>query len=456
MTRRDLLELKRRLKKEECTITRMSGCYVSGNKEKVVTFSEMFLNLPDEEFFKYLEIAKKALSGSLGNNQLQLYFKREEEESGGKQQFFSGLNKSGLTDEGLLGTFYDLVIENYEYAGNFLILLFHDVYDVMDRTTDRMKTGESSEVYEYMICAICPVTLSKPGLGYIEEENKIGLRLRDWVVAPPENGFVFPAFSDRSSDIHSLSYYTKNAKDPKESFMENCLGVTARRTGTQQKKAFENVIKKAVMGTDQEENSQEIYLALQESICDKVQAREASGSDAPIEMDQKLFAGMMEECEIDEYLAPRLARAYEEEFGDALPDADVILDTKALAKEQPKKIQKELIGEVQQLKETLSRVKKAAGPELVDPETGELILPDEAPAAYEDAGSDDLSDPKTAVSGEPDRELTERALLCDIFLRVKPEKAGSIRTENINGVSCIVIPVEEGDDIDINGLKSLP
>ena len=456
MTRRDLLELKRRLKKEECTITRMTGCYVSGNKEKVVTFSEMFLNLPDEEFFKYLEIAKKALSGTLGNNQLQLFFKREEEESGGKQQFFMGMNKSGLKDEGLLDRFYDLVIENYDYTGNFLILLFHDAYDVMDKTSDRMKTGESSEVYEYIICAICPVTLSKPGLGYIEEENKIGLRLRDWVVAPPENGFVYPAFSERSSDIHSFSYYTKNAKDPREGFMDGCLGVGARRTSTQQKKAFENVVKKAVMGTDQEENSREIYLALQENICDRVQAREAERSEEPIEMDGKLFEGIMQDCQIDEYLAPRLAKAYEEEFGKEAPEADAILDTKALAKEQPKRMQDQLKGEVRQLKDTLERVKQAAGSELVDPETGELLLPEEAADGYESDAEDSLPTPEAALSGEPVRELTERALLCDVFLRVKPERAAGIRTENINGQNCIVIPVEEGDDIDINGLKRLP
>ncbi|MCR5418613.1 MAG: DUF4317 domain-containing protein [Lachnospiraceae bacterium] len=428
MTRKDLLELKRRLKKEECAFTRMTGCYVSGNKEKVVTFSESFLNLPDEEFFKYLEIAKKALSGTLGNNQLQLFFTQDEEQAGGKHQFYMGLNKSGLKDDGLLQLFYDLVIENYDYAGNFLILLFHDAYDVMEKATDNRKLDESAEVYEYTICAICPVTLSKPGLGYLEEENKIGLRLRDWVVAPPENGFVYPAFSERSSDIHSFSYYTKNAKDPRPEFMEKALGVTTKRTSTQQKKAFENVVKKAVMGTDQEENSQEIFLALQENICDRVQARENEpGREDPIEMNEKEFASIMEECEIDEYLAPRLAQAYEEEFGAEPPAADDILDTKALAKNQPKKLQKELMGEVAELKQTLARVSESS-----------------------------LPTPEEALSGEPLKPLSENALLCDIFLRVKPEKASGIRSEIIDGQNCIVIPVSEDDDIDINGLKTLP
>ena len=61
----DILDLKKRFKKESCTITRMCGCYVDANKNKILQFNENFLNLEDEEFFKYLDIAKKTLSGTL-------------------------------------------------------------------------------------------------------------------------------------------------------------------------------------------------------------------------------------------------------------------------------------------------------------------------------------------------------------------------------------------------------
>ncbi|WP_312106620.1 DUF4317 family protein, partial [Lachnoclostridium sp.] len=72
MTKKDVLELKRRLKKNECTFTRMCGCYVNAEKEIVLNLDETFLNLKDEEFFKYLEIANKTLSGTVGNNLLEL------------------------------------------------------------------------------------------------------------------------------------------------------------------------------------------------------------------------------------------------------------------------------------------------------------------------------------------------------------------------------------------------
>ena len=80
MRKKDILELKRRLKKDDCTFTKMCGCYVNGEKNILLKFNETFLNLEEDEFFKYLEIAKKSVSGRIGNNLLELEFPFNEEE----------------------------------------------------------------------------------------------------------------------------------------------------------------------------------------------------------------------------------------------------------------------------------------------------------------------------------------------------------------------------------------
>lgn len=56
---KDILELKRRFKKESCTITKMCGCYVDANKNKIVELNETFLNLEDEEFLSILKSPRK-------------------------------------------------------------------------------------------------------------------------------------------------------------------------------------------------------------------------------------------------------------------------------------------------------------------------------------------------------------------------------------------------------------
>lgn len=43
MNKKDILELKRRLKKDDCTFTKMCGCYVDGQKDIVLKFKETFL-----------------------------------------------------------------------------------------------------------------------------------------------------------------------------------------------------------------------------------------------------------------------------------------------------------------------------------------------------------------------------------------------------------------------------
>jgi len=243
MTKQEISEIKKLLTPKNCSITRICGCYVDGEKNKKTQFQQAFLALPEEEMFKYFEILRKTLSGTLGKNLLSLEFPLASEEAGGSQEFLLRLRDSKLKDDTLLEAFYDKVIETYEYVGNYLILLVHDVYDVPGRTSDGIDLEDASdEVYEYILCCICPVELSKPGLSYNPEENAFQNRVRDWVVSLPETGFLFPAFQDRGADIHSTLYYSKNAEELRESFVEPLLGCPLPMSAGGQKETFHAII----------------------------------------------------------------------------------------------------------------------------------------------------------------------------------------------------------------------
>ncbi len=153
-------------------------------------FRETFLNLDEDEYFKYLEIAKKVLSGTIGNNILELNFPTNEDFINERQVSLMQLKNSQLKDDDLLDDFYKLIINNYDYASNILILVFYDAYDVITKTTDNARIDESEDVYEYVLCAICPVSLSDPGLRYSEGENKIKARIGDWMVDVQAKGFA--------------------------------------------------------------------------------------------------------------------------------------------------------------------------------------------------------------------------------------------------------------------------
>lgn len=250
MNKKEINEIKKQFSQKHCTITRICGCYVDGEKNKKAEMKEAFLSLPEEEMFKYFNIFKKALSGTVGKNLLNVEFPMQEEENGGTQEFFMRLKASGLQDDTLLTAFYDHVIESFYYVGNYLILLIHGAYDVPGRTSDNLEMEDASdEVYEYLLCCICPVNLSKPGLSYDADANCFRNRIQDWLVDMPSLGFLFPAFHDRSSDIHSLLYYSKNAEELNSGFMESVLGCERPMSAGGQKETFQTLIEET-LGTE--------------------------------------------------------------------------------------------------------------------------------------------------------------------------------------------------------------
>ena len=426
MNKKDVLELNRRFKKEAATFTRVCGCYVDGNHNKVCKFGNTFLNLEEDEFYKYLEIANKALSGTIGNNLLELKFPIEEEEVGGRQHILMALRASKLEDENLLDTFYDLVIDTYDHAGNYLIVLFHDAYDVMTRTKDNNNLDESEEVYEYLICAICPVDLSKPGLGFLEDEHRIGPRVRDWVVGAVDTAFLFPAFNDRSTDIHSTLFYTKNTKEPHSEFMANGLGCGIERTATEQKMAFHSIVRN-VLGAE-DEHTDDVLLDLQQNLSDMIdEYAETHDDDEDVFLlDKEVVTKLLADSEISEEKAAKIEKSVDEAFGEKPPAAENVIDSKAL-------VQNEL------------RVEKMALEDQVGTLTVQLNEKDEALA--------ERTSQLIEKQEEIDNYIAETKTY-DVVLRVKPEKASQIKSQVINGQKCLVIPMGEDEHATINGVNT--
>ena len=356
MNKSDQLELRKRFKKESCTISRLAGCYVDGYKNKVLTFNENFLNLDEDEFYKYMDLARKTLSGTIGNNILELDFPLEEESGGGKQQFYMGLRESRLKNDDLLDRLYDMIIENYVHTGNFLILVFNDTYDIMSRTSDNIKLDESEEVYEYILVSICPVELSKPGLGYREEENRIGARIRDWVVGSPDTGFLFPAFDGRSQDIHKVDFYTKDVKDSHPEFVEAVIGTGTKRTAWELKRAFTAIVKSAY-GSD-ESAGEDVLTDITESIAVRVQ-EEIDDADAgyavtPAVLNKALIGEILKENEVEETKAQMILDECADEFEEETPELGVMINKKELDEKQKQRREKELVRENAELKEMLN------------------------------------------------------------------------------------------------------
>ncbi len=247
MNKKEISEIKRLFNKDRCHVRRLCGCYVDAEKNVRTTVKHAFLSLEEEEMFKYINIFRSTLSGSLGKNLINLDFPTREEYEGGTQEFLLCLRDSRLEDDELIEQFYQKVIEYYDYAENYYIILAHAAYDIPGVTTDGMTMDDASiYVYEHLICCICPVKLEKSNLCYNSESNTIETTIRDWLVDVPAHGFLFPAFNERNTDIHSMLYYTRKSEEPNTQFMDNMFACSRPLTSKEQDGVFRTIIEQSL------------------------------------------------------------------------------------------------------------------------------------------------------------------------------------------------------------------
>ena len=366
MKNSDRNELRRRFVKDN-SISRLALCYVNSSREKVVVQNEVFLNLPEEDMFKYLDIAKKSLSGNIGDNLLELSFtgKQEEEEN---YRFLLGLRESGLKNEELIDVLFDKIIECYVYDGNYLITAIYDTYDVPVKTTDKMKLDESEEQFSYIIVSICPVNQTKPGLGYLPLENRMGAREKDWVAGAPDAAFMFPSFSDRSTDIHKVVFYTKDTAQLHEEIIDSVLGCGTKRTATQCREVLKSAVSE-IVGAENKEKARNTLLEIHDSlnsILEEYQAEEPEKEEAR-PLDRIILTAAVKDVIKDDAEVQKIVATCEEEFDREPPSAELFVDKKALKKAEPERREKELVKEIETLKTQLKASDDGQGVSIIVP-----------------------------------------------------------------------------------------
>jgi hypothetical protein len=312
MNKKEVAEIRRQYVPERCTISRICGCYVDAEKNIKTTMKEAFLSLPEDDAFKYFTIFKKTLSGTVGRNLVNLDFPLEEEHEGGHQEFLLKLRNSKLKDDALVEEFYNRIIDTFPFGENYYIILIHVAYDVPGKATDGTEMYDASDnVFEYLLCSLCPVHLSKPGLGYNEAKNCIENRIQDWIVDQPMKGFLFPAFNDRYTDIHSMLYYTKNATDLQEDFLKNMFGCTRIPLDADSQKETFNCLIADTLGTDCDYS---VVKNIHEILNEKIE--EFKDSPEPLELGKQDVRRLFEDSGVPDSRMEDFDQCYDEGVGE--------------------------------------------------------------------------------------------------------------------------------------------
>lgn len=201
INREDMLELTRRMTLARTSFTRIAGCYVDRDGDFDGSFNTNFLKLSAAERTGKLKLAKEIPFSPTNVNLNNFEFSPSARTQGSMWQLLMAMKECGLKNDALMDTFYDIVMEHYRPNSEYAILVFHDRYDIPAKASDKERLWESEEVFEYMICAICPLT-------------------GEYEPGKPECGFLFPAFTDRSGDPSRISIYQADKDQPFRELLE--------------------------------------------------------------------------------------------------------------------------------------------------------------------------------------------------------------------------------------------
>ncbi len=314
MNKKDIAEIKRRLNAEKHNITCIRGCYVNEQGEVISSFTRSLEGMAQEEAEKYLALFRRVLSGTQGQNLLDVEFSAEQVMRGAGHRRMTALKDTALKDEEAVNDFYERVIAGLHTADHVLILLMHDGYDVPRRSgpDGALDPERSDEVFHYVLCAVCPVKLTKPALTYDPGRNVFCSREADWAVGAPEMGFLFPAFEERAANLYGALYYTRDTAENHPDFVDAVFEAPLPPPAEAQQELFQAVLQTSL----KEECSMEVMQALHDQVMEKLEEQKADKRAEPLKWTRHDVQDVLEDCGVQPERVAAFAQQYDQAFGD--------------------------------------------------------------------------------------------------------------------------------------------
>ncbi len=313
MIEKEITELRRRLRNDKNNITHIRGCYVNDIHEIVSVFDEGIGFLPKEDVDRYFSLFRKVLSGGIGVNLIDVAFSTEEEMHGQAHSQLMSLRENSLADEEEVRNFFEKIIAGLSLEGSYLILMASEIYDVPYMSTDGDYQEDSSEeTFNYFLCCVCPVKETKASLKYILNEDRFHTEAGGRIVGPPELGFMFPSFDNRSTNIHNALYYTKNIKDNHPEFVDAIFSSHIPMPAASQLAVFGDILQETL----QEECSYEVISTMQEHITDMVENHKMAEEDETLTVSKRDFEQVFDKCGVSNEKVASFEEKYEKTFGE--------------------------------------------------------------------------------------------------------------------------------------------
>jgi len=250
MNQKEIREIKKRFREEHSNITEIVGCYVSSNGEIISQFHESAALMKADEREKYYQLFRKGLSGKIGKNLQNLIFRTAQVAESDSYKLLYNLKQTRLKDNTLLEELYEKIISAVKLDSAYVIIAGFDSYDVPFTGKDgNTFADESDSTFSYYTCVVCPVSLTKSELTWVQEEEAFRNRGTDSVIGAPVAGFLYPAFDDRRTNLFGALYYSKGTANNFPELIDAVFEVDKPETADAQKAKFSRMLTE-VLGED--------------------------------------------------------------------------------------------------------------------------------------------------------------------------------------------------------------
>ena len=312
MNDKEIAELRRRYRSEKSGISRIRGCYVNENREIISEMDQSVALMSESEADELLGVLKKVLSGAVGTNLLDIAFSTQDVMEGEEHKLLCRLRESALQDDEAVRALYRKIMDNLVLEGNYMILLAYDSYDVFSFRKDGRRDDDSSEIFRYVLCAVCPIKMAKPTLSYYVRENCFRNVIADSTVSPPALGFMFPAFDNRATNLYGALYYTRSTEDNHPEFSDAVFHASKLpMPAAEQKDTFRSVLAESAG----EACSLSVVRSVHAQLNQAIEDHKTSKDPEPLTVDKYVIRDMLGFCGVPEEGIDKFESRFDDTFG---------------------------------------------------------------------------------------------------------------------------------------------
>ena len=313
MNDKEIAEIRRRFRTDKSNISHVRGCYVNEKKEIISEFDQSLGMMPEDDADEMLRVLKKTLSGAHGRNLLDIEFSTQQVLESEEHKLLSNLRSSCLKDDDAVAKLYEKIIGTLELDSSYLILLAYDSYDVFSTSADGEKETESSKVFNYFLCSVCPVRAGKATLSYYLPGRCFRTVAADTVLGAPELGFMFPAFDDRTANIYKTLMYTKDTKADYSSFVESVFrSEVIPLPAETQRQTFNTILEQ----TANESCNLHVVKTLHNQINEMIEEHKERKDEETLLIDKNKFVDLLESSGLEEKQIEAFSDKFNSEFGE--------------------------------------------------------------------------------------------------------------------------------------------